>query len=323
MFPNNFTIEEVRNALHLSNGIWRDFPDELVKLAFKQKDYPNIKDELSIDNRELYEFFGDAVLQLLSSRILLDTEQGPELTPQTATNSRSLLIKNSTLQCLFNMKGLCHKGRFHHCADSFEALVGAMYWWLYRNNNKDPLTLVEDWLDDVFAYKSVAEFVTSNLNDYGRINICNVFRNRMDRESSSEGESSSSSEEESLPSPIRREPSPLRTRSFTANPAEAAWSTAIIHAYNSGALPVKNIQQLLSYTPLQLAIINGIENETEKELTEIAEIAFNSRENYKDRLSNIYTNRDVQGLLNLGSYFGLFPRITGYAYTPSGFKDLY
>ena len=157
-------MEEIREKLLLDVGVWVDLPDELISLAFKQESFPNIKREYKVDNRQLYEFFGDSVLQLLVSKILLETEKGPDLTPGTATEGRSLLVRNSTLKCLLDMKGLCYDSGDKYYADCFEALIGIMYWWALKNV-ENPLEKIEQWLEDNFQYVGLAKLITEGSTD--------------------------------------------------------------------------------------------------------------------------------------------------------------
>lgn len=73
-------IIKIRKILNLDKGIWKNMDDDLLSLAFIPKNgkkyfknkeiIDKIRKKYSQENYELFEFFGDAVLEMLSTLIL-------------------------------------------------------------------------------------------------------------------------------------------------------------------------------------------------------------------------------------------------------------
>lgn len=110
---------------------------QLLERAFIHRSYLNEARNLKISNERL-EFLGDAVLSFLTSHYLYETY--PEFPEGTLTNIRSGLVKTHSLANVAKQLNLGDLLRLSHgeeasggrnnpslLADSFEALLGAMY----------------------------------------------------------------------------------------------------------------------------------------------------------------------------------------------------
>jgi hypothetical protein len=138
---NYSRLNIIRQALKLNQPIWQDLPDELLEIAFRPSGVVTKKNQkkLLIEkygfyNLEPLEFLGDAVIELVATQIVWENFYG---TPGQMTETRSDLVRNTTLYCLMNKLNLCDliegkkKYSLKDCADIFEALIGVLYFYLY------------------------------------------------------------------------------------------------------------------------------------------------------------------------------------------------
>jgi ribonuclease-3 len=116
-----------------------EFKDkELLKQAFTHRSYINENKEITHDHNERLEFLGDAVLELATTSFLF--KKYPKRQEGELTSFRAALVNTNTLSEVasslkFNDFLLLSKGeskdtgraRQYILADTFEALIGALY----------------------------------------------------------------------------------------------------------------------------------------------------------------------------------------------------
>lgn len=113
-------------------------PDELLAKAFTLKQRSHVGNtEEGFDDYEFLEFLGDRILYMIVVQMLL-TNPLNVLTPKIATNISQTMTKNISLACYMDKLDAClvisdnryNRANTQECADVFEALVGAMYYYL-------------------------------------------------------------------------------------------------------------------------------------------------------------------------------------------------
>ena len=268
--PKALTFEDLKNirdALHL-NDFWQDFPNILLAEAFQEQ--PNILKTYPWANRELLEFLGDAVIQFLSTKLLLEHPASSTFTPGRATEARSKLVRNATLECFFNRLRLCGYSagtKTKGCADSFEALVGAMYKWMSINNKHVSLTPIEQWLISTFGLNQVID----DLVRTGELPCDTLLMRDQEIEIPSDEESPEGSDDEPTDIELIREPSDIivsdpavqaLVRGYSnefsptipnayLNPKDSVvWNKALGLAARLGTLPFSNWSQLYTFPSL-------------------------------------------------------------------------
>ena len=123
----------------LEKQITVEFKDkELLKQAFTHRSYINENKHTTQDHNERLEFLGDAVLELASTSFLF--KKYPKRQEGELTSFRAALVNTNTLSAVASTLGfndflLLSKGeskdtgraRQYILADTFEALIGALY----------------------------------------------------------------------------------------------------------------------------------------------------------------------------------------------------
>jgi 23S rRNA maturation mini-RNase III len=130
----------LRQKLHLDVEPWLQLPDELLAIAFRpasvrisELEKDRLTELYTSYNLERFEYIGDAVLELAVSDILFDEIQDG---PGKLSQLRQELVRNTTLFCLMEHRGLCQfieeteELRIKTCADVFEAIIGVLYFYL-------------------------------------------------------------------------------------------------------------------------------------------------------------------------------------------------
>jgi len=125
------------NLEKLEKKLGLKFQDrKLLKLVFIHRSYKNENSKIKEHNERL-EFLGDAVLELLASEKIYKTY--PKMNEGEMTQVRSALVNTESLAKHSHLLGLeeylkmakgekqSKKGRDHILANTFEALIGAIY----------------------------------------------------------------------------------------------------------------------------------------------------------------------------------------------------
>lgn len=163
---------KVKSELNLNKGPWSCLPSDLFLLSFvsdpkylpsKLRNYITDK-YMGHDDYELFEFLGDSVLELIVRNKLM--VGNPNASPGQLSRYSSLAVRNSSLNCLMNSKGLCYnivaspkikslaleskdKKYIKICADVFEAMLGILYHYLYNiEKDESAITKITKWLEE-------------------------------------------------------------------------------------------------------------------------------------------------------------------------------
>lgn len=175
VWPN---FEKVKGILNLNKSPFDDIRPLLLGSAFMRKAAPNplrraMLSEYGWGDYETLEFVGDAVLELIITKMLF--EMGSVInSPGFLTRSRILLVKNSTLQCFMLHKQLCKyvrpvlRGKDYtadhpDCADVFEAILGAVYYHLYYvKGMSDAIAITSRWLKETFDIHTIVNHILTS-----------------------------------------------------------------------------------------------------------------------------------------------------------------
>ena len=148
-------MNTVRVLLHLDVTPWRELPDELLSLAFRQssarmgrRERSHLLQQYGSYHLEDFEVLGDAVLEMVVTEMLFYRISGPGI----MSKNREELVRNTTLYCFMERGGLCPyitgrgKMTVKDCADVFEAVIGVMYFWMSQQTGRDALVEVGRYL---------------------------------------------------------------------------------------------------------------------------------------------------------------------------------
>lgn len=320
----------IRERLQI-NKYWSTLPDELLIQAFQGKEsskaYPWA-------NRELMEFLGDAIIQLIVTKIMLNI---PAInSPGSATILKGKIVRNSTLECFLNKLDLCKysagvisKG----CADSFEALIGIIYKWSEVSKKDNILNSIENWFIENFQLPKLIEKVAET----GDLPCDIITKTLSENSSDSEDSEISSSEEESNPpsnkiliqDPLIQKTVSRYRKEFAEEVPEyylepkniEAWSKALAFASRLGVIPFAYWSEFYKNPKIEKELLKIEQNlEDEEFVEEIHSILYvdSSEESYKKSLNKInklllgIKNKDsnyIQELLRLTIALNIFPKL--------------
>lgn len=166
-----FKLVQIRNKLNLNVEPWTGVPDDLLYLALIPKgkvaqfNASNIWNTYKMNDNDLLEFIGDAVLDL----VVAQTLSGYDINDYSSVLSH--FVSNKTLTEFMERKYLCSSVFSvidKACADRFEAIIGALYFHLYYIEKRDDAIFqIELWylkLFDVVMSNSKAFTYNGNLN---------------------------------------------------------------------------------------------------------------------------------------------------------------
>lgn len=165
----------------------KDIPDSLLTLSLTKNKSPEIpfkiRDEQKIkygsDTYQRLEFLGDAVLELIVSDILFDNFNVSS--PGELTILKSKLVRNTSLMCFIDNKDMCkltisaevnQSGKA--CADLFESIIGALYYYLKRKSNTNPLKFLSRWLNLEWNFETVLNYLITHPDLHDICSIVNI-----------------------------------------------------------------------------------------------------------------------------------------------------
>ena len=175
-------LVDIRKILNLEDAIWQNLPDHLLLLAFLPAEGYNIlpyqyikllEESSYVTSYEIYEFYGDAILQLIISKYLFDNTKimyKSNGKPGIYSKYRMAIVNNINLYCMMNKKGLCQKiisqytMTYKKCADVFEAILGILYYYLDTILERDDaFTIIYNWTIETWNIKQiVSNLLNSN-----------------------------------------------------------------------------------------------------------------------------------------------------------------
>jgi hypothetical protein len=181
---NNQSIRltEIKKKLNLNLEPWLNLPDDLLLMAFRPSVVPissklrqDLKEKYDMTNLEDLEFLGDAVIEFIATQIVFDYSKGG---PGFMTVRRIEFIKNTSLYCIMSKLNLCdlteNRGNYKikDCADIFEALIGALYYYLYYlEERKDYMDVIESYVKTNFYTE---ELINNVMDNNKPIDTCKV-----------------------------------------------------------------------------------------------------------------------------------------------------
>ena len=115
-------------------------------------------------HHEKFEFYGDRIISAINATQLLVNDY------HSIGKIINIAGQNKVFICLMKNKNLC-RGFFHNkplrgksCADTFEAIIGLLYWYLEKTYGSrfDTLQYVEQWLNSVWNFDKILSEVANN-----------------------------------------------------------------------------------------------------------------------------------------------------------------
>lgn len=158
-------INVVRDDLAFNDEPWNTIPNVIFYYIFNPANVVAATvstAQYGVPDIEMLEFLGDSVLELSVRRhlIALGVNQ-----PSQATRYKMAIVSNQTLTCFMEGRGankyvdrlMYRRGsRKKIYADTFESLLGLLYWWSDNRVRKyDSLNLVDQWLDKVWKLGTI------------------------------------------------------------------------------------------------------------------------------------------------------------------------
>ena len=157
------TLSLVRETLINKYDAIKNMPDDLLLVALTSPNTNNKMTKYGSADYERLEFLGDAVLELIVSDIIFDEYSLKD--PGELSAFKSRLVRNSTLYCMMNDKKLCNpilsKKR---CADMFESILGAIYYYLKQIKYKQILEFIRLWLIIEWNFDTTIQWLLNNPN---------------------------------------------------------------------------------------------------------------------------------------------------------------
>lgn len=135
-------------------GVLSEVPDWYLDLAFTEPHDIVFED---------FEFFGDAVYELVIQQFVNRTHASHSLYDS--------LRSNHDQACLFSKTGLCSglpqvNDRNHYgkpCADRLEAIIGVLYSYLVKINHPNPISIIGDWLVGLLELHNVKDYLDQGI----------------------------------------------------------------------------------------------------------------------------------------------------------------
>lgn len=180
-------MSSVQNKLKkLREGFIDKYPelagikDELLILSLTKSD-SNLPETLTnyqkinfgSSDYERLEFLGDAILETVISEMIFDNFN--LVSEGELSEFRSKIVRNSSLSCLSKNKKLCNLiipkkfSNSKNCADVFEALIGAIYYYLKTSHHPNPLRFVVKWLNTEWDFISIMNYLLTHPEE---IDVC-------------------------------------------------------------------------------------------------------------------------------------------------------
>ncbi len=175
-------IYQIKFILKLDSKEFINIPNDLLEMAFRPakislnkatQDY--LKDTYDgMTNLEDLEFIGDAVLELIATQIVFNSNSGGS---GYMTRKRISLVKNTALYCIMQKLQLCDKIEvssysIKDCADVFEAIIGALYYYLvYMVGESAWMNILQTYVESMFY---TPEIIKNLIENNIELDICKI-----------------------------------------------------------------------------------------------------------------------------------------------------
>lgn len=155
-------LDMTRKRMHLT-GYWADIPDDLLYIAIISRSDTATLGKIGIEKFETLEFYGDRVLNLCAVHLLMSMFK-LSIPLADLGEFYSYITRNNTLTRFMIELRLCfeihpdligiHLDRHNRCGDSFEAIMGLMYYWGYFINNDDKILMrIYEWFSTLLPVR--------------------------------------------------------------------------------------------------------------------------------------------------------------------------
>lgn len=170
-------IHLIRDHFNLI-GYWEEMPDDLITLAITHHGKVSnvIQRKYKTHDGQSLEYYGDRVLYILMAQMFMTEIFGLNVSPSILTKNQASFNSNKQFNNIMNYYGLCNRlvhmyyGRgkklnvtdrkIKQCADMFESIVGAMYYYGLVIKN-DPMIYQElyNWYKNVEPLNSMIKIL--------------------------------------------------------------------------------------------------------------------------------------------------------------------
>lgn len=156
-------VAEIRRSLALDQAPWNGLSDDFLAVAFT----PRAKEVTvpGLPPAQVLEWLGDRTLDLIVASFLIVNYGVGDI--NSLVKHRDIITSNESLRCYMQEKTLCQfvKGDLSgkSCANSFETLVGLLYWYLTVYQIDGPIRHLEHWMNEVWNLdRIVTDYLQTN-----------------------------------------------------------------------------------------------------------------------------------------------------------------
>lgn len=169
-------LYQIRSILNLDSKPFTGLPNDLIEMAFRPSRTKVNSEKLTylrdtydgMTNLEDLEFVGDAVLELIATQIVFNSNNGG---PGYMTRKRVALVKNTALYCIMQKLKLCDQIEVYgsytikDCADIFEAIIGALYYYLvYIDGEPKWMNILQSYVESLlYTPKTIDDLISHNI----------------------------------------------------------------------------------------------------------------------------------------------------------------
>lgn len=165
--------DQLMDDLKLRGTYWEEIDPYLFLIAFTTAGmatkFPDklryfLLENYGMIHHEKFEFYGDRIISAINATQLLVNDY------HSIGKIINIAGQNKVFICLMKNKNLC-RGFFHNkplrgksCADTFEAIIGLLYWYLEKTYGSrfDTLQYVEQWLNSARNPDKILSEVANN-----------------------------------------------------------------------------------------------------------------------------------------------------------------
>lgn len=166
-------VGEIRKIFKLTDPFWSQMPDDLLLLAFSRTPvkgkYTTLMKKYGTVTHQSLEFYGDKVMTLLVNGITLedfDFDNVPYHNIYTSLTTNKFITNMMVSMGVCKTLSLSYWGKHNACGDSFEALLGALYWWGYKQEGSCILERIMGWYNSL---DGIQKQRASNSHRWGKV----------------------------------------------------------------------------------------------------------------------------------------------------------
>jgi dsRNA-specific ribonuclease len=224
------TLSLVRKTLIDKYDVIKNIPDDLLGLALKVPNPNNKPTKYGSSDYERLEYLGDSVLELIVAELTFNEYSLKN--PGQLTEFKSRLVRNSTLYCMMSKKKLCNANVPRDkktCADMFESILGAIYYYLRAIKYKEVLDFIRAWLIVEWDMDITIQWLLDNPNKLYCDDVVTASEVRISKSSPKSSPKQSpiqSPQKIAMRSPQRGSQNYLSSNTFSTSPQKIQYNTS-------------------------------------------------------------------------------------------------